>query len=182
MAIAVSTRIARGQTTTTSWADVLVKKVHANLPKQWKAEIIFYEDGENDEDEVNESEDGGGSDEQNGTRERKRAATVTTRSREYVRKAANSAKDGKGYAVYATSRDTDARVVSRLLRLTSAETMLLMYPSSSSSSFSSSSSSLREIKTDIDVSVDWIRKAEAMKDAKLVAVFFPVGISAAKEK
>jgi GT2 family glycosyltransferase len=187
MAIAVSTRIARGQTTTTSWADVLVKKVHANLPKLWKAEIIFYDDGENDEDEVNESEDGGDSDEQNGTRERKResrqrkrAATVTTRSREYVRKAANSAKDGKGYAVYATSRDTDARVVSRLLRLTSAETMLLMYPSSSSSSsssFSSSSSSLREIKTDIDVSVDWIRKAEAMlaKDAKLVAVFFSGG-------
>ena len=95
-----------------------------------------------------------------------------TRTREFVKKAANSAKDGKGYAVYATSRDTDARVVSRLLRLTSADTLLLMYPSSpSSSSFSSSSGSSRE--SEIDVSVGWIRNAEAMlaRDAKLVAIF-----------
>jgi len=187
MAIAVATRIGREQTTT-GWADVLVKKVHANLPKQWKAEIIFYEDGEDEKED-----DGEEVDEKNGNRERqresrrtKRAATTTTRSREFVKKAANSAKDGKGYAVYATSRDTDARVVSRLLRLTSAETVLLMYPSSSSSSsssstsssslsssFSSSSSSLRGINAEIDVSVDWIRKAEAMlaRDAKLVAIF-----------
>ena len=191
LAIAVSTRSARGPAT--SWAEVLVKNVHANLPKQWKAEIIFYEDGGDVEDEEDEKEDDGEVDE-SGKRERekesrrtRRTATATTRtatattrkSREFARKAANAAKDGKGYAVYATSRDTDARVVSRLLRLTSAETVLLMYPSSSSSSSfsSSSSSSLREIKTGVDVSVDWIRNAEAMlaRDAKLVAVFVAEG-------
>ena len=191
LAIAVSTRSARGPAT--SWAEVLVKNVHANLPKQWKAEIIFYEDGGDVEDEEDEKEDDGEVDE-SGKRERekesrrtRRTATATTRtamattrkSREFARKAANAAKDGKGYAVYATSRDTDARVVSRLLRLTSAETVLLMYPSSSSSSsfISSSSSSLREIKTGVDVSVDWIRNAEAMlaRDAKLVAVFVAEG-------
>ena len=184
LAIAVSTRSARGPAT--SWAEVLVKNVHANLPKQWKAEIIFYEDGGDVEDEEDEKEDDGEVDE-SGKRERekesrrtRRTATSTTRkSREFARKAANAAKDGKGYAVYATSRDTDARVVSRLLRLTSAETVLLMYPSSSSSSSfsSSSSSSLREIKTGVDVSVDWIRNAEAMlaRDAKLVAVFVAEG-------
>ena len=184
LAIAVSTRSARGPAT--SWAEVLVKNVHANLPKQWKAEIIFYEDGGDVEDEDDEKEDDGEVDE-SGKRERekesrrtRRTATATTRkSREFARKAANAAKDGKGYAVYATSRDTDARVVSRLLRLTSAETVLLMYPSSSSSSSfsSSSSSSLREIKTGVDVSVDWIRNAEAMlaRDAKLVAVFVAEG-------
>ena len=178
MAIAVATRYARGRTTT-SWADVLVKKVHANLPKQWKAEIIFYEDGgddddDNDYDDDKKEEDGDEDD--NGKRKRERkskrtksAATTMTRTREFVKKAANSAKDGKGYAVYATSRDTDARVVSRLLRLTSADTLLLMYPSSSS--FSSSSGSSRE--SEIDVSVGWIRNAEAMlaRDAKLVAIF-----------
>ena len=191
LAIAVSTRSARGPAT--SWAEVLVKNVHANLPKQWKAEIIFYEDGGDVEDEEDEKEDDGEVDE-SGKRERekesrrtRRTATATTRtatattrkSREFARKAANAAKDGKGYAVYATSRDTDARVVSRLLRLTSAETVLLMYPSSSSSSSfsSSSSSSLRERKTGVDVSVDWIRNAEAMlaRDAKLVAVFVAEG-------
>ena len=191
LAIAVSTRSARGPAT--SWAEVLVKNVHANLPKQWKAEIIFYEDGGDVEDEEDEKEDDGEVDE-SGKRERekesrrtRRTATATTRtatattrkSRDFARKAANAAKDGKGYAVYATSRDTDARVVSRLLRLTSAETVLLMYPSSSSSSSfsSSSSSSLREIKTGVDVSVDWIRNAEAMlaRDAKLVAVFVAEG-------
>ena len=56
MAIAVATRYARGRTTT-SWADVLVKKVHANLPKQWKAEIIFYEDGGDDDDDDDDDDD-----------------------------------------------------------------------------------------------------------------------------
>ena len=50
-------RSARGPAT--SWAEVLVKNVHANLPKQWKAEIIFYEDGGDVEDEEDEKEDDG---------------------------------------------------------------------------------------------------------------------------
>ena len=137
----------------------------------------FEEDEKEDDGEVDES---GKREREKESRRTRRTATATTRkSREFARKAANAAKDGKGYAVYATSRDTDARVVSRLLRLTSAETVLLMYPSSSSSSSfsSSSSSSLREIKTGVDVSVDWIRNAEAMlaRDAKLVAVFVAEG-------
>ena len=122
------------------------------MPKQWKAEIIFYEDGGDDDDDDDDDDDKkeDGDEDDNGKRKRERKSkrtksaplTTMTRTREFVKKAANSAKDGKGYAVYATSRDTDARVVSRLLRLTSADTLLLMYPSSpSSSSFSSSSGS-----------------------------------------
>ena len=164
MAIAVATRYARGRTTT-SWADVLVKKVHANLPKQWKAEIIFYEDGDDDDDDDDDDDkkEEDGDEDDNGKRKRegkrkqtKRAATTMTRTREFVKKAATDEKMVKEW--YATSRDTDARVVSRLLRLTSADTLLLMYPSSpSSSSFSSSSGSSRE--SEIYVSVGWIRSA-----------------------
>jgi GT2 family glycosyltransferase len=112
--------------------EFLRTNVHANLPKQWKTEVIFYED---DEENV-------------------------SAKRAFVRKTAQAVKDGKGYAVYATSRDTDARIISRLLRLSTAETVLLMYPASSSFSMKM-------------LSVDWIRNAEAIlaRDVTLVAVF-----------
>ena len=77
LAIAVSTRSARGPAT--SWAEVLVKNVHANLPKQWKAEIIFYEDGGDVEDEEDEKEDDGEVDE-SGKREREKESRRTRRT------------------------------------------------------------------------------------------------------
>ena len=82
----------RGRTTT-SWADVLVKKVHANLPKQWKAEIIFYEDGGDDDDDDDDDDDKkeeDGDEDDNGKRKREGKSKRTKRA--------------------ATTNDTDERV------------------------------------------------------------------------